>query len=211
MDVDPTETAASAAEEAAATRVGDARGRAAARLSTLVATTVALLATFMGICKVKDDNIVQQMQLKKMDRNDNWAWFQARNIRQGVYESTAATLSVPFPGENEEIKKLREARADEFRKKAESQEKKAEKQKADAEQANEEYEKLNDKDDQFDLCDAALALSLAMMGVTALIKRWWLFYVALIPATFGFIMGLAGFMGWDTNFHIVKQLIKALS
>ncbi|MFZ9790834.1 MAG: DUF4337 domain-containing protein [Gemmataceae bacterium] len=180
-------------------------------LDTCVGLMVVLIATFIGICNVKDDNIVQQMQLKQMDRNDNWAWFQARNIRQGVYEGTAATLSVPFPGENEEIKKLREARAEEYRKKAESQEKKAEKQKADAEQANEEYEKLNDKDDQFDLCDAALALSLAMMGVTALTKRWWLFYVSLIPATFGLFMGLAGFIGWNTNFHLIRQLIKALS
>ena len=29
------------------------------RLSTAVAVTVAILATFMGVCKVKDDNIVQ--------------------------------------------------------------------------------------------------------------------------------------------------------
>ena len=73
MDVDPTETAASAAEEAAATRVGDARGRAADRLSTLVAITVALLATFMGICKVKDDNIVQAMQQAQADKLDQGA------------------------------------------------------------------------------------------------------------------------------------------
>jgi hypothetical protein len=33
-----------------------------AHLNTMVAISVALLATFMGICKVKDDNIVQAMQ-----------------------------------------------------------------------------------------------------------------------------------------------------
>ena len=38
-----------------------ARDRRAALLNTLVAITVALLATFMGVCKVKDDNIVQAM------------------------------------------------------------------------------------------------------------------------------------------------------
>ena len=32
--------------------------RSVARLNMLVAITVAFLATFMGICKVKDDNIV---------------------------------------------------------------------------------------------------------------------------------------------------------
>jgi hypothetical protein len=95
--------------------------------------------------------------------------------------------------------------------KSESQEKKAEIQKADAEEAQQGYDKLNEMDDQFDLCDATLALSLALMGVTALTKRWGLFFFALIPATFGFIMGLAGFCGWDTNFVIIKSIIKILS
>jgi len=38
------------------------------RLNTLVAISVALLATFMGICKVKDDNIVQAMQQAQAER-----------------------------------------------------------------------------------------------------------------------------------------------
>ena len=180
-------------------------------LDSLIGLMVVIIATFIGICNVKNDNIVQQMQLKQVERNDNWAWFQARNIRQAVYEGVAAELSVPQPNETPEIKSFREAKSEEFRKKSESQEKKAEKQKADAEEAQHDYNKLNEKDDQFDLCDAALAISLALMGVTALTKRWGLFFFALIPATLGFIMGIAGFCGWDTNFSIIKSIIKILS
>lgn len=180
-------------------------------LDTWVGLMVVLIATFIGICNVKDDNIVQQMQLKQVERNDNWAWFQARNIRQGVYEAAAAQMSIPYPGESEEGRKLREAKAEEFRKKADSQEKKSEKQKADAEEAQAGYDHLNDKDDQFDLCDATLALSLAMMGVTALTKKKWMFYVALVPASFGFYMGIAGFLGINTRFHLFRELIKLLS
>ncbi|RLS53821.1 MAG: DUF4337 domain-containing protein [Planctomycetota bacterium] len=180
-------------------------------LDSLIGLMVVIIATFIGICNVKNDNIVQQMQLKQVERNDNWAWFQARNIRQAVYEGVAAELSVPQANETAEIKSFREAKSEEFRKKSESQEKKAEKQKADAEEAQQDYNKLNEKDDQFDLCDAALAISLALMGVTALTKRWGLFYFALIPATLGFIMGIAGFCGWDTNFAIIKSIIKILS
>jgi Ca2+-dependent lipid-binding protein len=180
-------------------------------LDSWIGLMVVFIATFIGICNVKDDNIVQQMQLRQVERNDSWAWFQARNIRQAVYEGVAAELSVPQANETPEIKSFREAKSEEFRKKSESQEKKAEKQKADAEEAQQGYDKLNDMDDQFDLCDATLALSLALMGVTALTKKWWLFFIALIPATFGFIMGLAGFCGWDTNFAIIKSIIKILS
>lgn len=181
------------------------------RLDSCVGFMVVLIATFIGLCNVKDDNIVQQMQMKQVERNDNWAWFQARNIRQAVYEGVSAELSVPWPNETPENRKAREAKSEEYRKKAESQDQKAQQQKSDAEQAQKEYDELNEKDDQFDLCDATLAISLALMGVTALTKKWWLFFVSLVPAAFGFYMGIAGFIGINTDVGPIKELIKLLS
>src|SRR5712664_4899604 len=63
-----------------------------AHLNTWVAISVALLATFMGICKVKDDNIVQAMQQAQADKIDNYSWYQARNIREEVARATVAQL-----------------------------------------------------------------------------------------------------------------------
>src|ERR1700694_5861422 len=62
-------------------------------LNTLVAVSVALLATFMGICKVKDDNIVQAMQQAQADKIDNYSWYQARHIREEVAKATVAQLT----------------------------------------------------------------------------------------------------------------------
>src|SRR5947208_13346425 len=62
-------------------------------LNTMVAISVALLATFMGICKVKDDNIVQAMQQAQADKIDNYSWYQARNIREEVANATVAQLT----------------------------------------------------------------------------------------------------------------------
>src|SRR5258708_39414956 len=64
-----------------------------AHLNTMVAISVALLATFMGICKVKDDNIVQAMQQAQADKIDNYSWYQARNIREEVANATVAQLT----------------------------------------------------------------------------------------------------------------------
>src|SRR4051794_24570738 len=86
MELDPMESATSASEEAAE------RGAATARLTTLVAITVALLATFLGVCNVKDDNIVQAMQQAQADKLDHWNFYQARNIREEVATSTLAQL-----------------------------------------------------------------------------------------------------------------------
>ena len=89
MDPDPMESASATDESTTASH-----DRATARLTTHVAITVALLATFLGVCKVKDDNIVQGMQQAQADRIDNWSFYQARNIRQDVAQSTVATLTV---------------------------------------------------------------------------------------------------------------------
>src|SRR5467141_2858808 len=64
-----------------------------AYLNTWVAISVALLATFMGICKVKDDNIVQAMQQAQADKIDNYSWYQARNIREEIAKATIAELT----------------------------------------------------------------------------------------------------------------------
>ena len=87
MDVNPLDTIEQLQDEAAA-------HKSSMRLNTLVAITVALLATFLGICKVKDDNIVQSMQQAQADKLDHWAFFQARNIRQEVAEATVSELKL---------------------------------------------------------------------------------------------------------------------
>lgn len=56
---------------------GAARNRKAALLNTHVAITVALLATFMSVCKVKDDSIVHAMQQAQADKLDHWNFYQA--------------------------------------------------------------------------------------------------------------------------------------
>ena len=68
------------------------------RLNTRVAITVALLATFLGVCKIKDDNIVQAMQQAQADRLDHWNFYQARNVRQEVAAAAAVQLKLASAG-----------------------------------------------------------------------------------------------------------------
>ena len=63
-------------------------------LNTWVALAVALLATFMGVCKVKDDNVVQAMQQAQADRLDHWSYYQARVNREEIAKSTVTLLQL---------------------------------------------------------------------------------------------------------------------
>src|ERR1700756_5690593 len=88
MDTDPKEIIETARA------AGEQRTDRPDRLNTWVAITVALLATFMGICKVKDDNIVQAMQQAQAAKIDDWSFYQARNIRQEVAQSTLTQFTI---------------------------------------------------------------------------------------------------------------------
>src|SRR5216117_4553384 len=90
MDIDPLGAVESAKTEPAVAK--------RAWLNALVAITVALLATFMGICKVKDDNLVQAMQQAQADKLDHWNFYQARNIREEIAKAALAELTLAEQG-----------------------------------------------------------------------------------------------------------------
>jgi len=177
-------------------------------LNTWVAISVALLATFMGICKVKDDNIVQAMQQAQADKVDNYSWYQARNIREEVAKATVAQLTAQAAVAPPQAKPIFEAQIKTYEAIAQDQAEKKKIQQADADKADQTYNELNFHDDQFDLSDAMLALAISLMAVTALTQKRWLFILALLPTVFGVVMGLAGLLGWHIHPNALTRLLS---
>ena len=202
MDIDPKDlidTSPAAAE---------LRERRAARLNAAVAVTVALLATFMGICKVKDDNIVQAMQQAQADKLDHWAFYQARNLRQDLAEATATQLELAAPAAGAAQAAAYATAITRYRTLAQEQARKKTEVRAQAEQDQKTYDALNYRDDQFDLSDSLIAIAIAMLAVTALTRLWALFWAALLPTAGGVLMGVAGLAGLTIH---PAALIRLLS
>ena len=179
-----------------------------ARLNTWVAISVALLATFMGICKVKDDNIVQAMQQAQADKIDNYSWYQARNIREEVANSTVAQLKVMQASASPQAQSVVQDQIKTYQALAKEQEEKKKVQQADADKADQTYNELNFHDDQFDLSDAMLALAISLLAVTALTQKRWLFMIAMVPTFFGVLMGLAGLLSWHIHPNFLTRLLS---
>jgi len=200
MDINPLDTAV-ATEETPKTAKSS-------RLNPAVAVAVALLATFMGICKVKDDNIVQAMQQAQADKIDHWAFYQARNLREEVAKSTLVQLRLQAADKPKERQADYQEAIAQYEKLAKEQAAKKEELRlqALADQAN--YDALNFHDDQFDLSDALIAIAISLLAITSLTQLWWLYGLSLVPAGFGVLMGLSGLAGWA--FH-PTSLIKLLS
>jgi uncharacterized protein DUF4337 len=203
MDVDPLETATESSEDNQASR-----DRARARLNSSVAVTVAILATFLGICKVKDDNIVQAMQQAQADRLDHWNFYQARNIRQEIAAVSLAQLKLAAASAPPERQAAyADAIASAERLVAEQAQKKEE-LRVQAEQDQRTYDALNFRDDQFDLSDALIALAISLLAVTALTHKQWLYWLALVPTVGGIAMGLAGLLGWRLHPDLFVRLLS---
>jgi hypothetical protein len=171
-------------------------------LNSVVAILVALIATFMALCNIKDGNIVQSMSQEQAKAVDQWSYFQAKGTKQNLAESVLDQLllqkqmnpSLPAPAAalldkeiatyTQNVKKYVKEKED-IRKEAVG--------------AQQEYDRLNIHDDQFDMSEAALSISIALLGVSALTRKKWLVGVAVLFAGFGVVMGIAGFLGWNIH------------
>src|SRR5262249_38288117 len=145
------------------------------RINNAVDITVAILACFMAITKVKDDNICQAMEKAKANEVNTWSYYQSKSVKQNLAElgrAQLAGLAHTVTGEARAQLDADVARYDTEIARYESE--KAE-IKLKAEQHSKDYDALNFRDDQFDLSDATLSVAIVMLAVTALTgKRWML-------------------------------------
>jgi hypothetical protein len=198
MEIDPVE--AGEAPETA--------NPAHARLNTWVAITVALLATFMGICKVKDDNIVQAMQQAQASRIDDWSFYQARNIRQEIAQATLTQLGIVRGTAGPTQRLSLDSAITRYQALVKDQAAKKDSLRVAAENDQKSYDTLNYRDDQFDLSDTLIALAISLLALTSLTHKRWLYWIAMVPTALGVLMGMAGLFGWPIHPDAIARLLS---
>src|ERR1044071_5893131 len=87
---DLSDTVSEAVEKA--NEGGGGEGEGGSNLNGLVAVTVAIVATFIAVCNVKDGNIVQAMQQAQSSGVDEWSYFQAKGTKLNIAESARDQL-----------------------------------------------------------------------------------------------------------------------
>jgi uncharacterized membrane protein len=178
------------------------------RLNNWIAITVAIISVFMAVTKIKDDNIVQAMLQTKSDAVDTWNEYQAKKIKQHMAElgiNQVKAMQVLAQGKGSSVLISQQKQYQDAIERYQTEEDVLAKKAKDFEK---QYDDLNFKDDQFDLSDAALSISLAMLAITALTGKRRLLALAWLFAGFGFLMGSAGLMGLSLH---PTALVKLLS
>ncbi|MHC5937620.1 DUF4337 domain-containing protein [Nostoc sp.] len=184
------------------------REKRKSRLNSAVAIAVALIATFIGICKIKDDNLVQAMQQAQANKVDDWALYQARNIREEIAKSNVTQLKLESLSQPSAVRADYEKQIAAYQVIADKEDQKKQEQKVVAEKDQTTYDQLNYHDDQFDLADASLSLSVSLFAITSLSQKKWLFYLALVPTIFGLVMGLSGLLNWQLHPDALTKLLS---
>ena len=158
------------------------------KLNSRVAIMVALTATIMAICNIKDGNIVQAMGQAQSHGLDAWSFFQSKSTKQSIAENSLELLKSEGRADKNSIELLKI-----FEEKIKRYDKEKEEIKKKAEGFEKEYEDLNIFDDQFDMTKAFISIVIAMFGVTALTQKKWLFYFASSISMIGIIFGIGAF------------------
>ena len=170
------------------------------KINSRVAVFVAITATFMALCNVKDGNIVQAMEEAQAHSIDAWSYFQAKSTKQAIAENSLGLLKLQNTQPNAEVVQKYEDEINRYEKeKAEI--------KSQAEGYQKEYNDKNQFDDQFDMTEALLTISIAMFGITSLTQKRWLLYFASAVSLLGIILGVAAFLKISLHSDFVSRIL----
>ena len=170
------------------------------KINSRVALFVAITATFMALCNVKDGNIVQSMSQAQAHAIDAWSYFQAKSTKQSIAENSLQLLKLQqTPGSDELIKNY-QAQVDRYEKEKAAI-------KIQAEGFQKEYDDINLFDDQFDMTEALLTISIAMLGITSLTQKKWLLYFSTVVSLIGIILGLTAFMKISLHSDLISKIL----
>jgi chromosome segregation ATPase len=163
-------------------------------LGSIIALLVALAATFVALVSVKDRNITLRMDQAQAKSVDTWNYYQAKSMKQNLAEATLDELSALRGTASGAAAESVDKRIANYEKQVARYEHEKGEVKEEAEGYEKRYETLNEQHDLFDLCDAAMSVAIALLGVTALTKKKWLLAVAAVFLVTGVFFGVAGFM-----------------
>lgn len=181
-------------------------------LNMAVAILVALTATVLALCHIKDGNLIKEMSHAQAQAVDTWSFYQAKSIKQHLtqfqLEQTQMTLDAGATLTAEARAKYT-ASATKLKGEAERYNTEKDELQKKAKEYEEDYARMDKKHEQFDMADAFFSIAIAMAGITALTRQRWLLGVALALSFVGFLFGLAGFMGWSLYSDALAKLFGA--
>ncbi len=171
----------------------EVRGKAFTRR---VALTTAIFAVILAIASLGGNNAMKEMLLAQQQASDQWAFYQAKVIREHFYRGQKLRLELDLL-ERESLKPQIRERYEQLLRQmaAEEQRYGAEKKEIEKEAKKLEHERdvNRSKDPYFDYAEVLLQISIVMASIAILAHSLGVFVFAMVSAGLGAILAVNGF------------------
>jgi len=133
----------------------------------VVGLTMAIVAVLLALATMLGHRMHTEEILIQTKANDQWAYYQAKNIRSHMYEANAEMAALVGGGTDVAAK---------FRKESEDQKKSAEEIQSKARELEEESAAASRKADRFDMAEIFLEIAIVLCSITLLTRAriYWL-------------------------------------
>ena len=171
--------------------------RAEDRFGRRVALVTALFAVILSISSLGGNNATKEMLLAQQKSSDQWAFYQAKVVREHLYRAQKQRLEVDLIERGSALRPETREKLDALVKKWDEEEKRYAAEKKDIEKDAKRLEAVRDKnntrDPYFDLAEVFLQIAIVMSSVSILSKSRPVFYFSLVLAVIGATLTINGY------------------
>jgi len=154
-----------------------------------VAITISILAVLVAMATLMGHRSSIEVVLLQTQASDQWAFYQAKNIRLHEMQGVSDLLGVLPAMEKEKAEALREK----YQKETERYEKDKEQISEKAKEFENERAMVSRREDRYDAAEVILEIGLIICSLTLLTKRKFFWYSGIAIGVVGFFVGLSGF------------------
>jgi uncharacterized protein DUF4337 len=163
-----------------------------------VALTTAMYAVVLAIASLGGSNAMKETLLAQQQASDQWAFYQAKVIREHQYRMGALLLELDLLERATSMKPEVRGRFEEARNRFAAEERRYNTEKTDVEKDARRLEHVRDigkaKDPNFDFAEVLLQIAIVAASVSILSRSRALFAVSALFATAGALLCLNGYL-----------------
>ncbi|MEW6659241.1 MAG: DUF4337 domain-containing protein [Thermodesulfobacteriota bacterium] len=162
-----------------------------------VALTTAIFAVILAITSLGGSNAMKEMLLAQQQASDQWAFYQAKVIREHLYRQQKQRLELDLLEKEAlkpEVRQRYEALLQQTSKEAERYGLEKKDIRKEAEKLEHERDINRNKDPYFDYAEVLLQIAIVMASISILAHSRRIFIFALVSAALGALLSLNGFL-----------------
>jgi hypothetical protein len=162
------------------------------------ALVTALYAVCLAIVSLGGNNATKEMSLAQQQASDQWAFFQAKSMREQLYRIERMRLEDDLAEREGSLPAAVRERKDKFLATVAGEERRYEAEKKEIEAKAHDLERERDRyrveDPYFDFGEVLLQISIVLASMSILTRARPIFHASVAAALAGLILGLNGFL-----------------